>query len=127
MATYDANLHVYLTSLANPLGHTTSYFYYCINEAGAVCSTPNPIATLKAVRDPNSDATGSIQTLFDYNRLSQLIKVYRPGNVSPNPTQEYVYSDASATGTAVAPPLKITTRQYSAAGVYVFMWAIFMT
>ncbi len=119
-AEYDGALHTYMTYYTNTLVQATRYIYYCVDLEACLTTSPGPLGALKAIRDPNSDGSGSVQTIFEYDPLGRLVKSYAPYDSSTNPTQEYVYSDGSAGGTALTAPLKVTTRQYSAPGVYVF-------
>jgi RHS repeat-associated protein len=103
IATYDANLHVYMTSYKNAEGLQSDYFYYCINDG---CPAGGPTGAVRAIRDASNTNTAInpnvyVQTVFFYDAWGRLRKVFKPfdstvpvnGDSYYYPTEEYLYND----------------------------------
>ncbi len=117
-ATYSAD-GLFLIQVKSPptpavtAGIITKYFYYCINET--TCTFDQPKGALKAIRDPNSDSAGSIQTVFKYDPFGRVLQIAKPGDLvndaTYRATQEFEYNDTGLT--SVSAPLKIVARQFN--------------
>ena len=112
---YAGDWGTFLLTYTNPLNQSTRYIYYCINESGGICTAGQPWGALKAVRDPNSDDSGSIQTIYKYDVFGRLTKEIQPYDSDAYPTVEYLYSLYTGGGLTGYRIIK-TTRDNSGTG-----------